>query len=119
MLRNSLKFFLAIALAPALLFAQDSTMRQRGQTQIDTTRIGLMSPIVVHQRLRMLGYSNVTIVENVRAHLRANAVKSGRALAVKYDPYSGKVTEVPGRLERGPRGLRLIKPDGSAVAPPT
>jgi len=111
MLRNSVKFLLAIAFSPTLLFAQDST-------KIDTTRIGLMSPIVVHQRLRMLGYSNVIIIENVRAHVRANALKSGRALAVKYDPYSGKVTEVPGRLERGPRGLRLVKPDGSKVAPP-
>ena len=118
MLRNSLRLLLVIAIAPSLLLAQDSAMRHHEQSQIDTTRIGIMSPMVVQQRLRTLGYSQVTIVENIRPHVRVNAVKSGRAVAVKYDPHSGKATEVPGRFERRPSGLRVIKPDGSEVVPP-
>ena len=118
MARNSLPFLLALVAAPSLMFAQDTTRHHRDSSAIDTTRIGIMSPMVVEQRLRTLGYSRVAIVENVRPHVRVNAVKSGRALAVKYDPHSGKTTEVPGRFVPGPRGLRVIRPDGTETVPP-
>lgn len=115
---KSLKLFLVVALVPSALAAQDTAVRHRHQPEIDTTRIGVMSPIVVQQRLRLLGYSRVAIVENVRSHVRANAFRSGRAVAVKYDPHSGKTTALPGRFERTPRGLLLVRPDGSAIVPP-
>jgi hypothetical protein len=118
MLRTFLRVLLPIVAVPSVLFAQDSTMRHRDQTRIDTTRIGIMSPMVVQQRLKMLGYSQVTVVENVRLHASVNAVKAGRAVAVRYDPNSGKVTELPGRFVLRAIGLRLIKPDGAEVLPP-
>jgi hypothetical protein len=85
---------------------------------IDTTRIAAMSPAVAQQRLRLLGYTDVTVVENARSAVRANALKGGRALTVRLDPYSGRVLEVPGKLERTPQGVRLVRPDGAVVAPP-
>ena len=108
----------SLALAPATLAAQDSTHRMQRGGPIDTTRIGVMSPMVVQQRLRMLGYTNVALIESARRDVRANAVKSGRQVAVRLDPHSGKVTEVPGRLERARDGLRLVRPDGSIATPP-
>ena len=107
-----------LALAPALAKAQDSTMRHVHGAPIDTNRIGVMSPAVAQQRLRLLGYTNVTVVERARSAVHANASKAGRTVVVKLDPRTGKVTEVPGRLERRPEGLRVIGPTGAATVPP-
>lgn len=107
-----------ILLCPSLMWGQDSTHRRQRGGPIDTTRIGVMSPMVVQQRLQQLGYTNVTLVESTRVSVRANASKGGRPMAVRLDPHSGKVIAVPGRMERGRDGLRLIRPDGSIAAPP-
>jgi hypothetical protein len=107
MLRYTILLGMALTFAPALVVAQ-----------IDTNRIGVMSPTVVQQRLRLLGYTNVIVMDIARTAVQANAVKSGRTLVVRLDPHSGKVTEVLGRLERRPQGLRLIKPNGQDTAPP-
>lgn len=118
MLRTSLKVLSMMTLVSLPLAAQDSTRHVMAQGVIDTTRIGIMSPMVVQQRLRQLGYSQVSVVENVRTHVRANAIKAGKARAVKYDPHTGKVTDVPGRYERRANELRLIKPGGVEAVPP-
>lgn len=118
MLRLFLLIGVALALAPATTAAQDTSAMRRHQGVIDTNRIGVMSPLVVQQRLTMLGYANVTLMESGRRAVRANASKSGRAVAVHLDPFTGKVTEAPGRLERARDGLRLVKPDGSIATPP-
>jgi hypothetical protein len=119
MLRFLLLLGAVLTLAPATSAAQDSTAMRRHQPGvIDTNRIGVMSPMVVQQRLRMLGYANVTLLESARRSVRANASKSGRPVAVHLDPFTGKVTEAPGRLERARDGLRLVRPDGSIATPP-
>jgi hypothetical protein len=107
-----------LLLLPAGVRAQDSTMRHQHGAAIDTNRIGVMSPAVAQQRLRLLGYTDVAVVERARTAVHANASKGGRAVAVRLDPRSGKVTEVPGRLERRPEGLRVVTPAGAAVSPP-
>ena len=114
MYRYTVSVVAALLLAPALSSAQDAAHGGH----IDTNRIGVMSPMVAQQQLRMLGYTNVTVIDVGRAAVRANAVKGGRTLVVRLDPSSGRITEVPGRLERRPKGLRLIKPNGEVVAPP-
>jgi hypothetical protein len=108
----------ALVLVPALVAAQDTTRHYQHGGAIDSNRIGIMTPLVVQQRLRLLGYTDVSVVESARMTVRANASKSGRIVAVRLDPHSGKVTEVSGRLERRPEGLRLIRPNGTVVAPP-
>jgi hypothetical protein len=105
-------------LSPAPSAAQDTTQMHQTGIEPDSNRIGVMSPMVVEQRLKMLGYTGVAIVEARPGAVLANTRKAGRALAVKLDPYTGKVVELNGRLERRRQGVRLVKPGGEVVAPP-
>lgn len=116
--RHILRFAAAIVFVPALLSAQDTLPRHIHGGEIDSSRIGLMSPMVVQQRLRLLGYTHVSVVERGRAVVQANARKRGRAVAVRLDPRSGKVTEVPGRFERRREEIWLVRPNGRAILPP-
>lgn len=112
---------LAAAALAAPLRAQPPAQppgHQHDTTRIDTNRIAVMSPEVARQRLRLLGYTDVAVMEHGRAAVRASARKAGRAYAVRLDPYTGKVAEAPGRLERARDGLRLVRPDGAAATPP-
>jgi hypothetical protein len=110
------------SLAPAAARAQDSTghgMAVERGGPLDTNRIAVMSPMVIQQRLRMLGYSNVRVVGSERRLVTANATKRQRAIAVRLDPYTGKVTEYQGRFERRPEGVMLRARDGNYIRPDT
>ena len=110
------------SLVPAAARAQDSTLHgmtvQRGGP-IDTNRIALMSPMVIQQRLKMLGYSEVQVVGSERRLVTANATKGRRAVAVRLDPNTGKVTEHKGRFVRRPEGVMLRALDGKYIRPDT
>jgi hypothetical protein len=106
------------ALSPAPSAAQDTTRMHQPGVKPDSNRIGVMSPLVMEQRLKMLGYTDIVVVEAQQGAVLANPYKAGRALAVKLDPYTGKVVELKGRLERRRQGVRLVKPGGEVVAPP-
>jgi hypothetical protein len=110
---------MAVALLwPALLHGQDSLQIHQPGVMPDTTRIGLMSPMVVQQRLRMLGHNRISVVQTERSVVYANTVKDGRRLGVRLDVFSGRLVEQPGRLELRPQGLRLIKPTGVEAPAP-
>jgi len=111
-----------VLLVPVAARAQDSTVHgmtvQRGGP-IDTNRIAIMSPMVIEQRLKVLGYADVRVVGSERRIVTANATKGRRAVAVQLDPYTGKVTEHRGRFERRPEGVMLRALDGRYIRPDT
>ncbi len=114
----------SVGLTPAIARAQDTVPRHDGMTMqrsgpIDTNRIGLMSPVVITQRFRMLGYSDVEIVGSERRLVTVNGMKGKRAVAAQLDPITGRVTEYKGRFERRPEGVMLRAPDGKYTRPDT
>ena len=116
---RALAFALGAALlGPALAIAQDTAHMHQPGLSPDSNRIGVMSPMVLEQRLKMLGYTDVVVIETRRNAVLANTLKANRPVAVKLDPYTGKVVELRGKLELRRQGARLIRPDGAVVAPP-
>ena len=113
-----------LGLTPTAARAQDSVIRHDGMTMqrsgpIDTNRIGLMSPVVIKQKFKMLGYSDVQIIGSERRLVTVNGMKTGMAVAAQLDQITGKVTEFRGRFERRPEGVMLRAPDGRYVRPDT
>ncbi len=113
-----------VGLTPALARAQDTIARHDGMTMqrsgpIDTNRIGLMSPVVIKQKFKMLGYSDVQIIGSERRLVTVNGMKAGKAVAVQLDPITGHVTEYKGRFERRPEGVMLRALDGRYTRPDT
>ena len=115
---------LPLTLTPASARAQDTMPRHDGMTMqrsgpIDTNRIGLMSPVVIKQKFKMLGYSDVQIIGSERRLVTVNGMKAGKAVAVQLDPITGHVTEYKGRFERRPEGVMLRALDGRYTKPDT
>ena len=113
-----------IGLSPAFARAQDTIPRHDDMTMqrsgpIDTNRIGLMSPVVIKQKFKMLGYSDVQIIGSERRLVTVNAMKAGKAVAVQLDPITGHVSEYKGRFERRPEGVMLRALDGRYTKPDT
>ncbi len=113
-----------VGLTPALARAQDTIARHDEMTMqrsgpIDTNRIGLMSPVVIKQKFKMLGYSDVQIIGSERRLVTVNGMKAGKAVAVQLDPITGHVTEYKGRFERRPEGVMLRALDGRYTKPDT